>query len=46
MMGEVIKTRVAYNRSVKRFMEIFHADDGTPAYKELDLLLVLVKDYE
>ncbi len=46
MMGKVIKTRVAYNRAVKRVMEIFHAEDGTPESKELDLLLVLVKDYE
>lgn len=46
MNWKVIKTKTAYNKAVKRTMEIFHAEPGTPEENELDLLLVLVKDYE
>lgn len=42
----VLKTEAAYVKAVKRTIEIFHAKPGTPEDKELDLLLVLVKDYE
>ncbi len=46
MSWKVIKTKAAYNKAVKRTMDIFHAEEGTPEGEELDLLLVLVKDYE
>lgn len=46
MSWKVIKTEAEYNAAVKRTMEIFHAEEGTLEGDELDLLLVLVKDYE
>ena len=46
MNWKVIKTRTAYNKAIKRTMEIFQAEPGTPEADELELLLVLVKDYE
>lgn len=46
MNWKVIKTEAQYNAAVKRTMEIFHAEEGSPEGDELDLLLVLVKDYE
>ncbi len=46
MNWKVLKTKAAYNKAIKRTMEIFHAEEGTPEGDELDLLLVLVKDYE
>lgn len=46
MSWKVIKTEAEYKAAVKRTMEIFHAEEGTPEGDELDLLLVLVKDYE
>jgi HTH-type transcriptional regulator/antitoxin HigA len=42
----VIKTRAEYNKAIKCTMEIFHAPPEAPEEDELDLLLVLVKDYE
>ncbi|MEJ7680863.1 MAG: helix-turn-helix domain-containing protein [Segetibacter sp.] len=46
MNWKVIKTPAEYKAALKRTMEIFHAEDGTPEADELALLLVLVKDYE
>jgi len=46
MNWKVIKTGVEYKKAVKRTMEIFQAIEGTPEGDELDLLLVLVRDYE
>ena len=46
MNWKVLKTKTAYNKAIKRTMDIFHAEHGTPESDELDLLLVLVKDYE
>lgn len=43
---KVLKTKGEYTHAVKRTMEIFHAEEGTSEADELDLLLVLVKDYE
>jgi HTH-type transcriptional regulator / antitoxin HigA len=43
---KVIKTRKQYNKAVKRTMELFHSDKGTSDGDELELLLLLVKDYE
>ncbi|HVY76849.1 MAG TPA: hypothetical protein VG890_18605 [Puia sp.] len=46
MNWKVIKTEAEYRKAVKRSMEIFHAGQGTSEADELDLLLVLIKDYE
>lgn len=46
MSSKVIKTEAEYKTAVKRSMEIFHAEEGTPEVDEFDLLLVLLKDYE
>lgn len=46
MDWKVLKTEEAYKKAMKRTVEIFHVEDGTPEADELDLLLVLVKDYE
>ena len=46
MDWKVIKTENNYKKAVKRTMEIFQAIPGSPLADELDLLLVLVKDYE
>jgi HTH-type transcriptional regulator/antitoxin HigA len=46
MNWKVIKTEAQYKKAVKRTMAIFQAAAGTPEADELDLLLVLVKDYE
>ena len=43
---KVIKTDAYYKKAIKRTMEIFHSSHGTTEADELDLLLVLVKDYE
>ena len=46
MSWKVIKTEAEYKIALKRTMEIFYAEEGTPEEDELDLLLVLIKDYE
>ncbi len=46
MKWKVLKTKSAYNAAIKRTMSIFHAEEGTPECEELELLLVLIKDYE
>ncbi|HEY9195547.1 MAG TPA: helix-turn-helix domain-containing protein [Mucilaginibacter sp.] len=43
---KVLKTKEQYKRALKRTIEIFHAEEGSPEDEELDLLLLLVKDYE
>lgn len=43
---KVIKTKRDYNKALKRMMEIFDADKDSPENDELELLLVLIKDYE
>lgn len=43
---KVLKTEEDYNIALKRTIEIFHAEENTPEDEELDLLLILVKDYE
>lgn len=45
MIWKVIKTKAQYKKAVKRTMKIFQATEGFQA-DELELLLVLVKDYE
>lgn len=46
MNWKVLKTEDDYNKAAMRLMEIFHAVPNTPQGDELDLLSVLVKDYD
>lgn len=46
MNWKVLKTEEDYNNASRRLMEIFHANPNTPEGDELDLLMVLVKDYD
>lgn len=46
MNWKVIKTETQYKKAIKRTMEIFQARKGSAEADELDLLIVLVKDYE
>jgi HTH-type transcriptional regulator/antitoxin HigA len=46
MKWKVLKTEADYNRAAVRMMEIFHTEAGTADSDELDLLIVLVKDYD
>lgn len=46
MNWKVLKTENDYNKASIRMMEIFHAAPNTPEGEELELLLVLVKDYD
>jgi HTH-type transcriptional regulator / antitoxin HigA len=46
MDWKVLKTEDDYNKASMRLMEIFHAEPNTPESDELDLLMVLVKDYD
>jgi HTH-type transcriptional regulator / antitoxin HigA len=46
MNWKVLKTEDAYTKATNRLMEIFHAEINTPEGDELELLLVLVKDYD
>jgi HTH-type transcriptional regulator / antitoxin HigA len=43
---KVLKSEAEYKKALARTIEIFDADDNTPEADELDLLLVLIKDYE
>ena len=42
----VIKTKIEYKKALERTIEIFHTEPDTAEFQELELLLVLVKDYE
>ena len=46
MNWKVLKTEEDYNNASIRLMEIFHAKPNTSESDELDLLMVLVKDYD
>jgi HTH-type transcriptional regulator/antitoxin HigA len=43
---KVLKSEDEYDVALERTIEIFHAENGTPEFDELELLLLLVKDYE
>ena len=43
---KILKTEQEYKETLNRTIEIFHAEEGTPESDELDILLLLVKDYE
>lgn len=46
MNWKVLKTEKDYNKASMRMMEIFHTEPNTPESDELDLLIVLIKDYD
>jgi len=46
MNWKVLKTEKDYNDATNRLMEIFHAEQGTTEGDEMELLMVLVKDYD
>ena len=46
MNWKVLKTEEDYNKASLRMMEIFHAETNTPENDELELLMVLVKDFD
>ncbi len=46
MNWKVLKTEDAYNKASIRMMEIFHVEPNSPENDELELLMVLVKDYD
>lgn len=43
---KVIKTEAEYKEALERTINIFHAEPDSPEFEELELLLILVKDYE
>lgn len=43
---KVLKTEADYKKALERTISIFHAEPDTAEFEELELLLVLVKDYE
>lgn len=43
---KVLKEESEYKQALNRTIDIFHTEPGTPEFEELELLLVLVKDYE
>ena len=46
MNWKALKTEEDYTRASLRLIEIFHAAPNTPEGDELDLLIILVKDYD
>lgn len=46
MDWKVLKTEEDYNKASLRLMEIFHAEPNTSEFDELDLLTILIKDYD
>ena len=46
MNWKILKNEADYNKASIRLMEIFHAEPNTPEGDELELLLVLVKDFD
>jgi len=46
MNWKVLKTETDYNKASVRMMEIFQLETNTPESDELDLLIVLIKDYD
>lgn len=42
----VIKNEISYKAALKRIQEIFNAKKGTPEAEELEILSILVEEYE
>jgi HTH-type transcriptional regulator/antitoxin HigA len=43
---KILKTEADYNTGLDRTIEIFDAEPGNPDFDELEMLLLLIKDYE
>jgi HTH-type transcriptional regulator/antitoxin HigA len=43
---KILKSEEEYDSALERTVEIFHAKKGSPEFDELEVLLLLVKDYE
>jgi HTH-type transcriptional regulator/antitoxin HigA len=46
MDWKVLKTEEDYNKASLLLMEIFHVEPNTPEFDEMDLLSILIKDYD
>ena len=46
MNWKVLKTEEDYNKASMRMMELFHAKPNSTENEELELLIVLIKDYD
>src|SRR5690606_38373405 len=46
MKWKVLKTEDEYKKASLRLMQIFHAEPDTPEADELELLMVLIRDYD
>ena len=46
MKWKVLKTDKDYEKAAKRMMQIFHTEEEGPLLDELELLIVLIKDYD
>lgn len=46
MNWKVLKTDEDYNKASIRLMEIFHAEPGAPEQEEMEMLVVLIKDFD
>jgi HTH-type transcriptional regulator/antitoxin HigA len=46
MNWKVLKTEEDYNKASMRMMELFHAKPNSDENEELELLMVLIKDYD
>lgn len=43
---KVIKNEAEYKEALERTIDIFNVEPDSPEFEELELLLILVKDYE
>jgi HTH-type transcriptional regulator/antitoxin HigA len=46
MEWKVLKTDESYQIAAKRMIEIFHVEEEGPLLDELELLILLIKDYD
>jgi HTH-type transcriptional regulator/antitoxin HigA len=46
MNWKVLKTEEEYNKASVRLMEIFHTESNSSEFEELEMLTVLIKDYD
>jgi HTH-type transcriptional regulator/antitoxin HigA len=46
MKWKVLKTSKDYQKAAKRMIEIFHVEEEGPLLDELELLIVLIRDYD
>lgn len=43
---KILKSETEYNEAIDRTIEIFDSEPGQPDFEELEILLLLVKDFE